>query len=327
MNLELELLQKTRNYSTIAVAVGLGLALIFGAFFDDLGWQVVLALTALAIGIPHGAMDHIVTVPKFRVVRMTLFITAYLGVVALAVWAILTFNVIGFIAVVVMSAVHFGIGDAAFIAEIDRRRGVRSALATRLSYALPAGFVPVLIPLVGSQTDVALEAVNPILIGWDGGLAQVFFAACLVAAALAALWLAITRRWRDLLDLALLTALALFTPPLVAFAIYFGTWHAMRHTARLTLELERSQQAYAAGNLFGAWWRSVVPGLPAMFGTFLVAAGIGLVTGGVLETQLLWFVLVLVWALTVPHMLLTTRLDRRALIGSAAKAAGRPARL
>ena len=327
MNLELELLQKTRNYSTIAVATGLVLALVFGNLFEGLGWQVVLALTALAIGIPHGAMDHIITVPKFRPARMTIFITGYLAVVALAVWAILTFNIAGFIAVVVMSAVHFGIGDAAFIAEIDRRRGVRGSLGTRLSYALPAGFVPVMIPLVGSQTDAALGAVNPALIGWDGGLAQAFFTACLVAAALAAGWLAITRRWRDLLDLGLLTALALFTPPLVAFAIYFGTWHAMRHTARLTLELDHSQQAYAAGNLSGAWWRSVIPGLPAMLGTFVAAAGIGLVTGGELETQLLWFVLVLVWALTVPHMLLTARLDRRALIGSRATAAGMPARL
>ena len=32
-----------------------------------------------------------------------------------------------------------------------------------------------------------------------------------------------------------------------------------------------------------------------------------------LERQLLWFLLVVIWALTVPHMILTLRLDLKAL--------------
>jgi Brp/Blh family beta-carotene 15,15'-monooxygenase len=311
---ELAVLSKTRNLSSLAVAIAITLSMIFGTVLDDIGWQVVLALVALAIGIPHGAMDHLVTVPKFSAKRMAIFISGYLAVVALAVWAILTWNVIGFIGVVLMSAIHFGIGDSAFIAEIDRRRGVSSDLATRLSYALPAGFLPVLIPLVGPQTEAALEAVNPVLIGWDGGFATPLYAITLIAAIAAALWLALKKRWRDLIDLGLLALLAVFTPPLVAFAVYFGTWHAMRHTARLTLELASSQEAFASEQNSRAWWRAVLPGLPAMAGTFVVAAGIARVTDGSPDAQLLWFVLVLVWALTVPHMMLTARLDKKALV-------------
>jgi beta-carotene 15,15'-dioxygenase len=311
---ELAVLSKTRNLSTLAVAFAITLSLFLGSLLDDIGWQVVLALVALAIGIPHGAMDHLVTVPKFSAKRMAIFISGYLAVVALAAWAILTWNVIGFIGVVVMSAIHFGIGDSAFIAEIDRRRGVSSNLATRLSYALPAGFLPVLIPLVGPQTAAALEAVNPVLIGWDAGFAEPLYALTLIAALAAALWLASKKRWRDLIDLGLLALLAVFTPPLVAFAVYFGSWHAMRHTARLTLELEGSQAAFESGQNSKAWWRAVLPGLPAMAGTFVVAAGIAWATAGSPDAQLLWFVLVLVWALTVPHMMLTARLDKKALV-------------
>jgi hypothetical protein len=52
-----------------------------------------------------------------------LFITIYVLVAIVAVIAILQFNVIGFIFVLLMSATHFGIGDAAFINEMDRRGG------------------------------------------------------------------------------------------------------------------------------------------------------------------------------------------------------------
>jgi hypothetical protein len=55
--------------------------------------------------------------------KMAGFIAIYVAVAALAVIALLTWNVAGFIVVVAMSAVHFGIGDAAFISEIDRRSG------------------------------------------------------------------------------------------------------------------------------------------------------------------------------------------------------------
>jgi beta-carotene 15,15'-dioxygenase len=45
----------------------------------------------------------------------------------------------------------------------------------------------------------------------------------------------IGKRKREALDLTLLLLLAHLAPPLIAFAVYFGCWHAMRHTARLTL--------------------------------------------------------------------------------------------
>jgi hypothetical protein len=45
----------------------------------------------------------------------------------------------------------------------------------------------------------------------------------------------------------------------------------------------------------------------------VVAVAITMITGGTLERDYLWIVLVIVWALTVPHMALTWRLDKRAL--------------
>ena len=121
--IELDLLIRVRKYSRYAVGLAIILSFAFAQFIADtnITWQVVIALIALAVGIPHGALDHLVTLPRSSTKKMTLFIAIYLAVAILAVVALLTWNVAGFIFVVVMSAVHFGIGDAAFISEIDRR--------------------------------------------------------------------------------------------------------------------------------------------------------------------------------------------------------------
>jgi predicted membrane channel-forming protein YqfA (hemolysin III family) len=117
------LFNRVRFFSTISVIFGILLSLLFSDLLGEgsMGWQVVIAVIALAIGIPHGALDHLVTLPKARPKKMALFIVVYVAVAVIAVIGILQFNTIGFIIVLFMSAIHFGIGDAAFISEIDRR--------------------------------------------------------------------------------------------------------------------------------------------------------------------------------------------------------------
>ena len=99
---------------------------------------------------------------------------------------------------------------------------------------------------------------------------------------------------------------------LIAFAVYFGCWHAMRHTARLTLTLASSQDAFAQGDSSKAFTRAVIPGIPALLGTFLIAGALALM-GNEFNDDFFWMALVIVWALTVPHMAVTAKLDRSAL--------------
>lgn len=307
---------KTRSFSTLALIVVVALSLVFSQFIDrsDITWQVVVALIALAAGIPHGALDHLVALPRASFIKMALFILLYVAIAITAVWAILSWNVLGFIGVVVMSALHFGIGDTAFISELDRLES--RTKASRLSqslYALSAGTLPVLIPLTNDKSTEALAAVNSELISWHGGYDRQILVAVLICTGVAALTIAREKRWRDLLDLTTLAALALLTPPLVAFAAYFGLWHALRHTARLTLNLKRSQRAVSDGDAGKAFRQAVIPGLPALVGTFLVSLLIAWQTSGDISDRYLWLSLVVVWALTVPHMMVTVKLDRAAL--------------
>ena len=312
--IELDLLIQVRKYSRYAVGLAIVLSFAFAQVIEDthITWQVVIALIALAVGIPHGALDHLITLPRSSTKKMTLFIAIYVAVAILAVVALLTWNVVGFIFVVIMSAVHFGIGDAAFISEIDRR-SVEPKKFAKYLYASAAGTLPVVIPLVNEKSTSALEKVNPVLINWHHGLNYDLQLWIMILTAVALLRLVQKRRESDALDLILLYLLATTAPPLVAFAVYFGCWHAMRHTARLTLTLPSSQAAFAEGSARGAFIKAVLPGTPALIGTFVIAALIVLLRGDSLDDQFLWVSLVVVWALTVPHMAVTARLDRKAL--------------
>ena len=307
------LFTRVRLFSTISVILAIAASLFFSDLLGEgsMGWQVVIAVIALAIGIPHGALDHLVTLPKSEPKKMALFIAVYVAVAIVAVIGILNFNIVGFIVVLFMSAVHFGIGDAAFINEIDKRSEGTKKLS-RWFYIPAAGFTPVFIPLVNSDSTEALASVNPSLINWHQGLDSQILFTITVFAILAIGVMVFDKRYREALDLIVLLLLAHLAPPLIAFAVYFGCWHAMRHTARLSLSLPRSIENLTQGMLRKAFSNAVIPGLPALIGTFLVA-GILALSGRDFTDEFFWMALVVVWALTVPHMAVTAKLDRAAL--------------
>jgi len=309
----LELFERVRAYSSSAVAMAILISLVAARISDknDLSWQVGIAVFALAVGIPHGALDHLVTVPRTNKPVMVLFISGYVAVAVGAVLAILKWNVFGFQLVVLMSLVHFGIGDSAFLNELDRLKGLTASRLPTVFVFLAFGSVPVVIPLINSYSTSALAEVNSSLINWHQGFDKELGVIVLALFLIAIFALVITKRFRDVIDLFLLAGLAIFTPPLIAFATYFGCWHAMRHTARLSLVLPQSERDYEAQHAAKAFFSAVIPGTPALIGSFVVAAGLWL--SGSIEKSFFWFLLTIVWALTVPHMIVTAKLDRSAL--------------
>lgn len=315
MQTRLELFQRVRIYSSLCVFMAVLISLFAQRFTsnDDLSWQIAIAVFALAVGIPHGALDHLVTLPKGNRIKMSLFIALYIAIAVAAVFAILEWNVIGFQIVVLMSVLHFGVGDSAFLIELDQLSHSRKKRIPTKFVAVAFGAIPVVIPLINSQSTSALASVNAELIDWHQGYENQIAIAVLIVTLIAAVSLLVTRRVRDLIDLVLLVALALLTPPLIAFAVYFGCWHAMRHTARLTLVLPSSINKYSEGNAQKAFLSAVIPGLPALIGSFFIALVLWLQIDQAGEQSFFWYVLVIVWALTVPHMIVTAKLDRNAL--------------
>jgi Brp/Blh family beta-carotene 15,15'-monooxygenase len=300
-----------------AIAVLLFAGLQIANIEISIGTQVAVAVIALAIGIPHGAIDHLITIPRDSTQKFVAFIAIYTLIAIIAALAIAQWNLIGFQLVVLMSALHFGFGDSAYANESQaaaEKNGYSSFVLN--SYAIPAGFLPVVLPLTDKRTLDVLQELNPTLINWAGTFTQVLRNSTLVIAAFSILLLVLTRNYSLALDLVLLLALSFFAPPLVAFAVYFGLWHAIRHTARLVPKLPSAMQRVAGGNPLASFFAAVIPGLYAIVGIFLL--GIFFVARGTTElsSDFLWVILVMIWALTVPHMATTAKFDLRAFKNS-----------
>jgi len=197
----------------------------------------LLAVVGILIGVPHGAVDHVVPFwlagrPVTRG-QLAAVVAVYLAIAAAATAAFLLAPGPTLLAFLLLSAVHFGRGEVVSVAESrgtavpGARQDVLPTLAhgavvVGLPVALwPGTSLPLLETLAPSVAQ--LPAALPIALG--------AVAAALVVAALAALVLA--GRRSEAAELVLLVVVFTVVPPLAAFGVYFGLWHALRHTTRL----------------------------------------------------------------------------------------------
>ena len=305
-----------RRMSRAGLLASLAITIVVQVIWGEisLSFQLALALVALLIGIPHGAIDHLITIPRTSRLKYTLYITGYILLALVAGWAIAIWNLVGFQLVVLMSALHFGFGDAAYRNEESEYLGKKKfKLWVECTYAIPAGFLPVILPLTDSRTLQTLERIQPTLVNWAGSQIDNLRNTTLALGIISIFILALTRHSSHALDLALLFALSLVAPPLIAFAVYFGFWHAIRHTARLVPKLDTSMTFIKVGKWHRAIAAAVIPGLYAIAGTFLLAILLIALDPENFSSSILWSTLVIIWALTVPHMATTSRFDFAAL--------------
>ncbi len=321
-------------------------ALLLTALLAALPADTALALAAgvavglLALGTPHGALDHLTLArrqaeslaPALVADRTALrlgtaglgfrFVAGYLGCAGLALTGYLVAPTAGFAAFLALSIAHFALGEAGVAVERGLARSWRDPLAWA---AAVGGLVIVVLPLATPAAGSAVAAVDPRLTAVLAPLPALAVATVAVVG-LALLTCAVVavrdgrRRAAAVVagELALLVALAALAHPLVAFAAYFGTWHALRHQARLATDLERQLAERAPGDLatpphpapqhpglphtrrrpLRLVARSAVAGLPAS--AVVLVAGVALALTG---QSLLGALLAVVWALTVPHAL------------------------
>ena len=292
----------------IAAAVAIGVSLL-GQVPSSAAvvptWVLAVAVIALAAGIPHGAVDHLMLSPMPRGGRLLLSATAYLAIAAMATVAILIAPGPAFVVVVAMTVWHFGGGDVEAWAVLTGDSPPPRGLA-RVVLVIAAGGAPVVLPLTSPAAMTTLATLNPELSEWwSAPVTTVIRIAVLAAVVVAALLLLHAARPMAAIQLAILAALGIFAAPLLAFAVYFGAWHALRHTARI------AQHRFGAITWAGIG-RITVAGLPALAGVIVVVA-IAIATSGSLTALApwMWVGLAVVWGLTVPHMTLVELFDRR----------------
>ena len=294
----------------------LGSVLVVGAHFAGLPaitGPVALVVAGLGFlaGVPHGAADHVMAA-RLSGGRPLWLIGVVYAVVAAAAWALLKWaGLPALIVVLALSAVHFGLGEL----EVERQlTGWRPRGVTAVAIAI-AGCGALLLPLArsGDQLSGVAAAISPDLASLIGGrsfemsLAGVWMVAAVVAV------LASLRSGHRLVafDVALVGALGMLAPPLLAFAVWFGGWHAVRHCARMLTVEPGCADLVVAGRDRAAVLRLVrlaaLPSIAAL--TTVVALGWITVTASD-PTVVVAEILRLLLALTVPHMVVVWWLDR-----------------
>ncbi|MEO3780158.1 Brp/Blh family beta-carotene 15,15'-dioxygenase [Micromonospora sp. B11E3] len=269
------------------------------------------ALLGLALGLPHGAVDHLIPAwlsTKAR--RWSRRVSLLLGYAAMAGTGLLAYRaapaavLLGFL---ILAVAHFGAGDEAFRAERDGRR-----MRLRPHGVLAYGAPPVVFPLVlwRDQVDQLLERVaagSTVLL--TGEVRAAALVLTMSAMAITAVQDVRGRRGRDLVGLGLLAAVFAIVPPALAFGVYFAAWHSLRHIARLLCADPANTAHLRAGRLGPPLRRfalhATVPTAAVLISFALLIRRAG--TAGVLPATV-----ALLAALTVPHTVVVASLDRRA---------------
>lgn len=268
--------RRTRTATWLAV-VGLGL---LARVRPTLARAIAFVLIA-TLGIAHGATDDTLLYRfGYRPRGGRFALSGAYGALSIATFiAARRSPAIAGRALFALSWLHFGNGDAAFA----RACGGRSSF---LAETIVRGALPLCI----AETDRRSRLVASV-------------------AAVAAIAHAARGELADALDLALPTALLLLTPKRFGFAIYFGAWHAVRHTALL---LERDARGGTLGKRVRRFARESIVNV-----AIAVAAGaIAVVLSPAIASRAakpkhddVFGALIL--AITVPHHIAVWLLERR----------------
>jgi len=271
------------------------------------------AVSALLLGLPHGAVDHLAVLrtrgastptglrgvlaatrsPEGRRVGLLYAVLGggYLGAFFLAPTA-------SFVFFIALTWFHWGQGDLYTLVALVERTHLRTR-AQRVLAVLVRGGLPMLVPLLGGPAEYRriAEAVVALFGRDPAGLAALFrpevrFALGVGFGALTvvALGLGYLRArgvpdggerasardaWRtDAVETAALWAFFLAVPPLLAVGLYFCLWHATRHIARLVAVDAPAAEALAAGRLGPSLARFARDAAPMTAGALAVMAGI-----------------------------------------------------
>ncbi|MCL9814779.1 Brp/Blh family beta-carotene 15,15'-dioxygenase [Natranaeroarchaeum aerophilus] len=289
-----------------------------------------LFLSVLLLGLPHGAVDHLVT-PRARGTALTIRSMAEVGVVYAVLgsgYAVVWFlsPAAAFVFFILLTWFHWGQGDIHPVRELVGGNHVRGPGGTALT-ALVRGGAPMLVPLVafpGEYRRVAEWIVGVVDPGAVGALDPFFTAearllvaalyGALVVGALSLGWVRRTdsRPWRiDAVETGLLVGFFATVPPLLAIGLYFCFWHSLRHIVRFLLLDEHVESEIADGAVvtpLSRFARDAAP-LTALSLVFGVALYLLLPGAATDPGSLMGVYLVFIAVLTLPHVAFVSVLD------------------
>lgn len=200
----------------------------FGETFSQLFFVIIISV----FGIPHGAIDHLITQPVgtgYKSLRT--FIIGYLFVILLVIVGWLIAPLTTFMIFILASAYHFGQSQLHYLSKSEGKLLKALLYSTWGLFTLGLIFIfnsEVVFNIIDSSLnfqsfgyyDLKIWSYNFVII--SGSILAFLFLLRIIEGSLKIKGFLI-----ELLDLGILTLLFKFTPLLFSFGIYFGLWHSL----------------------------------------------------------------------------------------------------
>jgi beta-carotene 15,15'-dioxygenase len=291
-----DFLQQHRQPLVVAGALAALVIACLDKWSAGAGMWMLLGLS-ITTGFAHGALDMELLLQRFSPLSSAMRLAClYLAAVVFSAWALSGAPQTALWLLLLMSVWHFG---------EDFGRWAGASTATGVLTRLVVGGAPVMMPFLFSA-----HAMNALLAEvWSGELARFWLLLAQVWLVLLLLWMAVCglrlrkpmrHAWFELAGVA---ALNLILSPMMAFALYFGAYHAPVHIRRVWTKRPAAGPARAFSRMN---WSVIFAGTLALGAALWWAMGrTETVASTDLSFALRWLVLALT-ALTVPHLVLVS---------------------
>ncbi|MEM9775150.1 MAG: Brp/Blh family beta-carotene 15,15'-dioxygenase [Chloroflexota bacterium] len=299
------------------------------------GWEYVpFVVSMLFLGLPHGAIDHLVPYRlknrSFTLRSLVIFLLGYIliaGFYGVLWWWATAASAVFFI---LLTWFHWGQGELYIVEKFispGNRRFWRSLLLIIVRGGLPMlvplfafptvylDFVNEMISIFGpsQQITVSLGALEPFItsVQWIYILVTALY---LLIEVIDASQNDLMRGWYiDTAEIGLLWLFFSFVNPILAVGVYFCVWHSIRHIARLLLIDTASAKYLEEGHFWMASFRFFRDSAPLTIVSLLFLGGLYFAIGTVQAStqELIALYLVLISMLTLPHTLVVCWMDYR----------------
>lgn len=267
-----------------------------------------LATSMLFIGIPHGAIDHIISAKVYNLKSslsdQILFYLAYLGLMVLmaAIWY---FNsALGFFIFTLITIYHFGQADVEHITvNKNLKKGVMLSRGVMIFSLIVFFDIYFTYPVITSVVETSLLNDQWIL---ENGFALGMILALQHPLLILGIMLNSNRfdkKWvNPLLDSFTLCLLFFANHPVIAFSVYFALWHSYGHV----LEMKDFFHSMGEKLTIKKFYRLAAPftllSLIGLSAIYALADAFGA------ENQMVALLFVLISILTLPHVLVVQKM-------------------
>ncbi len=285
----------------------IGCALFFPEFLSKLTLPILL-LSVFVIGIPHGAIDHIMATElyglKSSLKDHLLFYTSYLFIMLIIAVLWVFTPIAGMILFLLISIYHFG--------QADMEDFLEKRAPSYLWYTL-RGFLIIGLIVFSDPTvtyPIIAEAVRMDPAGFEQMMPNAFISVVTLLLTYTAfmLWGVFQNHFQQNLRFAadsfLLAALILTAGPLIGFAVYFALWHSIGHVNEMKEFFESKKKSLS----FSEFYKKATPFTLVSLLGLVILYGINQFLQ--LEGQFITLMFILISVLTLPHLFIADKMYR-----------------